>query len=199
MTGPRQGELLGLRVARRRLRRAPRPCGLPVRPRRVRRSEVRGLRALRPALPSAPRSRSANCATARCTRATATWCSVTRTRATRSTARSCSSLQAGHRASGRPPRHLSRTAPHLRGAHGGGGHAAAHSAALDGHADSKTTQVYAHYQPLPGFGSSPASRSASGRTHPESAGTVQKEQRVDIAGPADGETRSRPIRLPAAG
>ena len=68
-----------------------------------------------------------------------------------------------------------------------------------GHADSKTTQVYAHYQPLPGFGSSPASMSASGRTHPESAGTVQKEQRVDIAGPTDGETRSRPIRLPAAG
>ena len=67
------------------------------------------------------------------------------------------SLQAGHRASRRPPRHLPRTAPHVRDAHGRGGHAAADAAALDG-----TRRLEDH----PGLRALPAVRRRGGRRRP---------------------------------
>ena len=53
-------------------------------------------------------------------------------------------LQAGARPRRRSPDHGPRAAPHARNALGDSRHADAHAAALDGHADSKTTQIYAH-------------------------------------------------------
>lgn len=150
MTGLRQGELLGLRW---------RDVDFEARRVRVVSPFVRGAfgdpksEGSGRSVPLAERAavRSANYACDRCTRATATWCSVTRTRATRLTARSSS--VASSRPSCEP---TCTTSPSTELRHTFGTRMAAAGTPLRtlqhwmGHADSKTTQVYAHYQPSEG-------------------------------------------------
>ena len=145
---PASGRAARASLARRRLRRAQDPRRLAVRPRRVRRSEVGRLRAVGPD-GRAGRDRAPRAARAvSCTRATAISSSATRRPASRSTARSSSA--ASSRRSTAPSVHRI-TFHELR--HTFGTRMAAAGTPMRtlqhwmGHADSKTTQIYAHYQP----------------------------------------------------